>query len=221
MTEKSVIKVVLADDHRLLRQGLLSLLEPEPGIEVVGEAANGREALELACSEAPDVVVTDIGMPDANGAVATRKILEATQNTRILALSAHSERRYVARMLEAGASGYLTKDCAVDELVEAIQIVHAGNTYLSPSVADTVVKEYLLQRYPDEKSPSQALTEREREILQVLAEGKTTRMIARNLEISPKTVASHRRNIMDKLECNSIAELVKYAVRHGVTDVHF
>ena len=220
MHEKAV-KVIIADDHQLLREGLCSLLRAESRVEVVGQAADGREAVQLAREMQPDVVVMDISMPDANGAVATRKILDAAENTRILALSVHSDRTYVARMLEAGASGYLTKECAADELVEAIEVICAGNTYLSPSVANTLVKEYLLQREQSTEAPVETLTEREREVLQVLAEGKTTRMIARDLHISPKTVSSHRRNIMEKLDCHSIPELVKYAVRQGVTDVHF
>lgn len=220
MTDRP-IRVIIADDHKLLRQGLCSLLEPEAGIEVVEQAANGREAEELARTTEPDVVVMDIAMPDANGAVATGRILDATEHTRVLALSAHAERTYVARMLDAGAGGYLTKDCAADELVDAIEVVWEGNTYLSPSVAGTVVKEYLLRRESQEQGPAEALTERQREVLQLLAEGKTTGMVARQLGISPKTVGSHRQNIMKKLDCHSIPELVKYAVREGMTDVHF
>jgi two-component system, NarL family, response regulator NreC len=214
------IKVLLADDHRVFREGLRALLERSPDFRVVGEAESGRTAVRLARELGPDVIVMDISMPDLNGIDAARQIAGRMPHTRIVALSMHSDRRFVTEMLKAGARGYLLKDCTCDELILAIRTAAAGKTYLSPAVADEVVKAYLDQS-PESAgdSDASALTDRQREVLQLLAEGRTTRQIALHLHVSIKTVETHRHQIMDKLNIHSIAELTKYAVREGLTSL--
>jgi len=210
------IKVLLADDHKIFRDGLRSLIEKEPEMEVVAEAENGRKAARLAEKLAPDVIIMDVSMPDMNGIEATRTITSATPDVKLIALSMHSDRRFVLGMLEAGAAGYLLKDCAFEELAGAIRQVARGNSYLSPKIADVVVKGYLnkgTQFAPEEVSP---LTSREREILQLIAEGLSTKEIASHVCLSIKTVETHRRNIMEKLNIRSIAELTKYSIREGL-----
>jgi DNA-binding NarL/FixJ family response regulator len=216
------IKVVLADDHRILREGLRTLLEKERDIKVVGEAGNGRSTLKLVRDLSPDVVIMDITMPDLNGIEATRQLVEAAPDTKVLALSIHAHRRYVEDMLRAGAIGYLSKDCALEELVEAVHAVAAGKAYLSPAVAGTLVRGYARGKQSSRSprlSPLVALTARQREVLQLLAEGKTTKQTASALFISTKTVDRHRQQIMQKLCAHSIAELTKYAIREGLTSV--
>ena len=210
-------KVLLVDDHAIIRQGLSSLLEKQPDIEVVGGVEDGRQAVDSVRQLAPDIVIMDISMPNLNGIDATRKIAEETDNVKIIALSIHSSRQFVAEMLKAGASGYILKDCLFDELMEAIKTVLSGGIYLSPKITGVVIDDYV-QRLSKQSQPNgPVLSEREREVLQLLAEGKSTKEIALSLHVSAKTIESNRRNIMDKLRINSVAELTKYAIREGIT----
>ncbi len=210
------IRVLLADDHKIFRDGLRTLIEKEAGMEVVAEAENGRKTVKLAEKLSPNVIIMDVSMPDLNGIEATRKIIAGTSNVKVIALSMHSDRRFVLGMLEAGASAYLLKDCAFAELVSAIRQVAAGNTYLSPKIADVVVKGYLNKVSDSSLTTRTILTSREREILQLLAEGLSAKEIAAHLNLSIKTIETHRRNIMEKLEIHTIAELTKYAIREGL-----
>jgi DNA-binding NarL/FixJ family response regulator len=210
------IRVLLADDHKIFRDGLRTLIDKEAEMEVVAEAENGRKAVKLAEKLSPNVIIMDVSMPDLNGIEATRKIIAGTSNVKVIALSMHSDRRFVLGMLEAGASAYLLKDCAFAELVSAIRQVAAGNTYLSPKIADVVVKGYLNKVSDTSLTRRTILTSREREILQLLAEGLSAKEIAAHLNLSIKTIETHRRNIMEKLEIHTIAELTKYAIREGL-----
>jgi len=213
------VKIILADDHRIMREGLRALLERESDIEVIAEADNGRTTVELARELNPDVVVIDIGMPDLNGIDATRQIVSESPAVKVIALSMHSDRKFVREMLSAGASGYLLKDSAFEELGAALATVINNQTYLSPKIADTVVKDYLGKIETKESKVSPALTKREREVLQLIAEGKTTKDIASQLYVSIKTIETHRKQIMDKVGLNSVAELTKYAIREGLTSL--
>jgi DNA-binding NarL/FixJ family response regulator len=210
------IKVLLADDHKIFRDGLRSLIEKEPEMEVVAEAENGRKAARLAGKHSPDVIIMDVSMPDMNGIEAARNITSALPAVRLIALSMHSDRRFVLGMLEAGAAGYLLKDCAFEELAQAIRHVSRGSTYLSPKIADVVVKGYLTKGTKSPAEEVSPLTSREREILQLIAEGLSTKEIASHVCLSIKTVETHRRNIMEKLNIHSIAELTKYSIREGL-----
>jgi DNA-binding NarL/FixJ family response regulator len=210
------IKVLIADDHTMFREGMLSLLQKELNIKVVGEANTGREAVKLALELKPDVVVMDITMPDLNGMEATRKIIKAIPQTRVICLSMHSDRRYVVDMFRAGASGYLIKSCAYKELIDAINVVAANQTYISPQIAHIIVDESMGSQQPKKKAAKSTLTPREREILQLIAEGKNTKNIAHHLHKSTKTVETHRRNIMKKLKVKSVAELTRYAISEGI-----
>lgn len=212
-------RIILADDHGIMREGLRALLEKQPGIEVIAEAENGRTTVELSRELKPDVVIIDISMPDLNGIEATRQIIAESPGVKVIALSMHSDRKFVREMLSAGASGYMLKDSAFEELDKAISTVNDNQTYLSPGVADTVVKDYLGKIVTDNSAASIALTNREREVLQLFAEGKTTKQIASLLCVSIKTIETHRKQIMDKLGLNSIAELTKYAIREGLTSL--
>ena len=210
-------KVLLVDDHAIIRQGLSSLLEKQPDIVVVGGVEDGRQAIDTVRKLAPDLVIMDISMPNLNGIDATRKIAEETSGVKIIALSIHSSSRFVAEMLKAGASGYILKDCLFDELIEAIRTVIGGGIYLSPKITGVVIDDYV-QRLSNQCQPNgPTLGDREREVLQLLAEGKSTKEIALLLHVSAKTIESNRRNIMDKLRINSVAELTKYAIREGIT----
>ena len=210
-------RVLLADDHKILRQGLRTLLEQESDIQIVGEAENGRSSVKLASELAPDVVIMDVAMPDLNGIDATRRITEAEPNARVLALSMHSDGRYVRGMLQAGARGYILKDCAAEELTRAIRTVMANQVYVSPGVTGTIVNDYVRQLSSSDTGEPATLSRREREVLQLLAEGGSTAQIAERLHLSVKTVETHRKRIMDKLDLRSIAELTKYAIREGIT----
>ena len=213
------IRILLADDHKIVRDGLRTLIGKEAGMEVIGEAENGRKALKMAEKIRPNVVIMDVTMPDMNGIEATRKMLTEVPGVKVIALSMHSDRRFVLGMLEAGASGYLMKDCAFDELAKAVRSVSTGQTYLSPSIADVLVKGYL-DRVNEKLSVARSpLTEREREILQLLAEGRSSKEIAAHIGVSVKTVETHRRNMMQKLNMRSVAELTKYAIREGLISV--
>ena len=214
------VRIILAEDHRITREGLVNLLQERPDMEVVGEAENGREAVRLASELSPDLVIMDVTMPDLNGIDATRIITSGSNSTKVIALSMYSDKQFVQGMIQAGASGYLLKDCAFEELVSAIQAVIQGDTYLSPGIAGIVVQDYLNKLTTDRSSADTVLTSREREVLQLIAEGNSTKEIAARLSVSVKTVETHRRQIMEKLGIFSIAELTKYAIREGLTSLH-
>ena len=211
------IKVFIADDHQIVRQGLRTLLEREPDLEVVAEAENGRSTVRLARESHPEVIIMDVAMPDMNGIEATRQIISEMPKVKVIALSMYADRRFVANMLKAGASGYLLKDCASEELVRAIRVVMAHKTFLSPGVADIVVKDYVQAPLGREASVFSILSNREREVLQLMAEGRSTNQIAECLHVSVKTVETHRQQMMQKLKMHSVAELTKYAIREGLT----
>lgn len=220
MLEKtSTIRILVADDHKIMRDGLSSLLGKQPHIEVIAEAENGRKAVQLALEKKPDIVIMDISMPNLNGIEATRQIVAELPRTRVIALSMHSDKRFVVEMFQAGAAGFLLKDCAYQELALAINTVAANQTYLSPEIAGIMIDDYV-HRFPSSStSPSSVLTGREREVLQLIAEGWPTKRIAAHLYVSVKTVETHRRQIMKKLDIYSIADLTKYAIREGLTSV--
>jgi DNA-binding NarL/FixJ family response regulator len=211
------IKIILADDHKIVRQGLRTLLEQETDLEVMAEADDGRMAVRLARELSPQVVIMDVSMPDLNGIEATRQVLAECPGVKVIALSMHADRRFVMNMLKAGASGYLLKDSAFEELATAIRMVLNNKIYLSTEIANIVIKDYL-QGGGDE-SVFSVLSPREREVLQLMAEGKSTRQIADHLNISIKTVETHRMQIMHKLEIYSVAELTKYAIREGLSSL--
>ncbi|MCK5515546.1 MAG: response regulator transcription factor [Desulfobulbaceae bacterium] len=210
------ITVILADDHTLVRKGLKELLDKIPDISVLGEAEDGITAVKLARDLAPDIVLIDIGMPKLNGIDATKSIVKSNPDVAVIALSMHGERSYVCGAIEAGARGYLLKDSLVDELNMAIQTVYNGEFYLSPKIAHFVVSGFLGKTASDGHGPASLLTTREREVLQQLAEGGKNAEIGARLNISIKTVESHRRNIMRKLGINRQVELIKYALREGL-----
>jgi DNA-binding NarL/FixJ family response regulator len=210
------VRIIIADDHAIVRDGLTRAFDQEQDIEVIGQAGNGLATMDLARELSPDLVIMDIAMPDLNGIEATRQIVSASPNTKVIALSMHSSNRYVREMFKAGASGYLLKDCAFDELLEAIRTVAQGKTYVSPSVGDIVVQDFV-HGTGGEASAFSALTTRERQVLQLLAEGNTTKQVALSLHISPKTVEAHRLRVMNKLNIDNIAQLTKYAIQEGLT----
>ena len=212
------IKILLADDHRIMRDGLCALLKNEPDIEVVAEGDNGREAVEMSRKLKPNVVVMDMSMPGLNGVEATRQILALDDNVKVLVLSMHADKRFVIGALSAGASGYVLKDCAFEELVRAIHTVAMNQTYLSPSIADIVVESYKRSQ-PSPNQSFSVLTPREREVLQLLTEGASVKKIASLLRVSAKTIETHRQHIMEKLNTHSVAELTKYAIREGLTSL--
>lgn len=208
------IRILLVDDHALVRRGFQMILAAEEDMEVVGEAADGRAAIELAEQLQPDVVVMDVAMPGLNGIEATRRLVEALPRSRVLALSMHKDSVYVREILRAGARGYLLKDAFDRDLVAAVRAVARGEAYLSPAVSEAVLSDYRKQVV----DPLDLLTSREREILQMLAEGKTNKEIASMLNLSVYTVDAHRGRIMEKLNLHSIGELVRFAVRKGLID---
>jgi DNA-binding NarL/FixJ family response regulator len=213
------ISILLADDHRMMREALRSALEELPDLTVVGEADNGRAAVELARALSPNVVIMDVSMPGLNGVEASRRILRHTRAAKVIALSMHGDKRYVTRMLEAGATGYLLKSDAITDLVRAVRGAVANGTYLSPAIARDVLDLYV--RHPIQGKPAgeTQLTDREREVLQLLAEGKSSKEMAACLQLSVKTVETHRGRLMKKLSIHTIAELTKYAVREGLTSL--
>lgn len=214
------IRIMLVDDHGIIRDGLRSLLEKQDDVEVVAEADDGRKAIALVREHQPDVVIMDISMPGLNGIDASRRIVADNPEVKIITLSIHSNRRFVSDMLKAGASGYVLKECLFDELVQAVRTVAAGDIYLSPRITGVVVDDYVEHLSSDtQRSKLAALSEREREVLQMLAEGKSTKNTALTLHVSPKTIESNRRRIMEKLDIHSVAELTKYAIREGLTSL--
>jgi len=211
---KKKIRILLADDHKMVRQGFRLILQSQDDMEVVGETGNGREAVELARSLKPDVVVMDVTMPELNGIEATRRIREFSPHIRVLALSVHRDSVYVREIVRAGAEGYLLKESADTDLLAAVRIVSEGNSYLSPEVSGAILKDFRKHA----TNSLDLLTSREREILQLIAEGKTNKEIATILTLSVYTVDGHRTRIMDKLSLHSIGELVRFAMRCGLVD---
>lgn len=212
-------RILVADCHRIVREAICSQLQNEKNIEVVGQANDGRNAIKLAQELHPDVIIMETSMPNLNGIEATRKIVHQSPQTKVIALSAYWDRRAVCEMLKAGASGYLPKTCGFEELVYAIRNVVEDRTYLSSHISALVVNEYLQRSTDQGKSAYTVLTEREREVLQLIAEGKSTKVIARDLHVSPKTIEWHRSQLMKKLRIESVAELVKYAISEGLTGI--
>jgi two-component system, NarL family, response regulator NreC len=218
------MRILLVDDHQILLQGLRGMLENHPDYEVVGEASNGRIAVEMARELKPDAVLMDVAMPDLNGIEATRQIVNESPTTKVIALSMHEDPLFVREMLRAGASGYLLKESAFDELIRALRAVASNQAFFSPAVARVVMGDYL-DRVQGKEPPAQAngsrvfdvLSAREREVLQLIAEGNSTRDIAKQLFVSVKTVEGHRRLIMQKTGIKSVAELTRYAIREGLT----
>ena len=213
------IKIVMADDHKIFREGLLLLLKKEPEIDVIGDAGDGETVVRLARELNPDIVIMDVSMQGMDGIEATRLIKESFSDMRVIALSESSNRKSVTDMLHAGVSGYLVKDCSFSELMKAIQAVHSGDMYLSQEVAGVVIEDYLSKINNNGSSESRSLTNRETEVLQHISSGMRTREIADKLEVSVKTIETHRRQIMEKLNLHSIAELTKYAIKEGLTTI--
>jgi RNA polymerase sigma factor (sigma-70 family) len=213
------VSILLADDHQLMRQGLAALLSKQPDLQIVADASDGRAAVALAKHHSPDIVLMDITMPDLNGIEATRQITAASPRTRVIGLSAHTDLRNAGEMLRAGAKGYLIKDGVIDEIVLAIKTVMTGKVYLSPKVAAVLKYNDPKNTDPNSKIATAfvRLSPREREVLQLMAEGKSTKEIAGDLKVSVKTVETHRRQIMEKLNLFSVAELTKYAIGEGIT----
>lgn len=217
----SPIRLMLVDDHQVVRTGLKSFLETQPGLQVVDEANNGREALEHALESRPDIILMDITMPEMDGLEATRELKKLWPEAVVLALTVHEDKVYFMEMLAAGAAGYLTKQAASDDLVQAIQTVAQGHVYLQPALARWLIEDY--QRLAAEK-PSQAenavglevLSEREREVLELVAQGLNNAEIGERLELSPKTIARHRERIMNRLNLHSRTDLVKFAIKTGL-----
>jgi two-component system, NarL family, response regulator NreC len=216
------IRILIADDHKIVSDGLKAMLQAQPEMEIIAQAANGREAVKLAHKQKPDMVIMDVAMPDLNGLEAVRQILSTNPRVKVIALSMHADRRYVTGMLSAGASGYILKHCAFEELVHAIHIVLANQVYLSPAIAGIVVQELAQSKASrSRKSPSaaQSLTSREREVLQLISEGHSGRDIAQRLHLSVKTIETHRRQMMEKLGIHNVADLTKFAIREGLTSL--
>jgi DNA-binding NarL/FixJ family response regulator len=209
------IRILLVDDHAVMRDGLRALLEAEPDLRVVADAGDGREGVRQALALRPEVAILDVAMPGLNGVEAARQIAEACPETRVIMLSMYSAAEYVFRALQAGARGYLLKDSAGQSVVEAVRAVHAGRRYLSPSISETVIDDYVRQHAT--RDPLSLLTQREREILQLLVEGKSSAEMGVLLSLSSKTVETYRSRIMEKLGINNLPGLVKFALQHGLT----
>lgn len=213
-----MIRILLADDHQILREGLKSLISKEADMQVIAEAADGREALESLSKFRPDVAVLDVSMPRLNGIEAAQEMRRIDPGVKIIALSMHNDRRFIKKMLESGATAYLLKNCAAKELVLAIRSVRAGSTFLSQGALDTLVGE---MANPAAKAEAEApdLSLRERETLKLIAEGKTTKEIAAELGLSVKSIEAYRKQLMEKLELQSVADLIKFAIREGLTEI--
>jgi len=210
-------KVLLVDDHEIMREGMSALLRKYSEFEVIGLASDGREAIEMVAQLHPDVVIMDVGMPNLNGVDATRQLISAHPNLKIMALSAHSDGSVVVKMIRAGAAGYMLKESAFEELVEGLNTLMEGKTFLCKKISKVVFSEYVDLVSNSKAMKGNGLTNREREVLQLVAEGKTTKEIAELLQLSTKTIDSHREHIMEKLGIRNIAGLTKYAIREGLT----
>ena len=215
------IRIVLCDDHQIIREGLRSLLEKQPDMSVVGEALNGIGAIKLVSEKKPDIVILDIAMPEMNGIAAARRIFEDHPKVKILALSMHSDHHFVTEMLEAGASGYMLKDSAFGELTNAIRTIISGGLFISPHIAGNVLEEFARRAKPGRLTRRHVvqLSQREKEILQLISEGHSTKEIASKINVSVKTVETHRQHIMQKVGAHNVAALTKYAVREGITSL--
>ena len=213
------IRVLLADDHDLFLEGLKELILKAPDIELAGQARDGLEALERTALTEPDVVLMDMTMPRLNGIQATHQIVEKSPGVRVLVLSMHGDRELVVESLKAGARGYIRKECTTDELYTAVRAVMAGQYYLTPSVLPALVEDYLRLLQAEAKSSASPLSDREQDVLRLLVKGLNAKQIAARLDISKNTVDTHRRRIMDKVGCNSMAELTRYAIREGYLDL--
>lgn len=209
------IKIIIADDHRLFREGLVNLLSDSKDIEILAQAENGADAIAKAKELNPDVIIMDIGMPVLNGVEATGKLLKELPAIKVIALSMHSDKQYIKGMLEAGASGYLFKNCAYDELIEAIHTVNAGKKYLSDKITEIMIQDYLGKEESIPESDSE-LTERESEILKLIAEGASTSEISELLFVSVKTIGTHKQHLLEKLNLKTSTDLVKYAIKKGI-----
>jgi two-component system response regulator NreC len=215
------MRILIVDDHGIVREGLKSLLQNQPDMEVIGEGQDGQVAVEMAEQLSPDMVIMDMSMPNLNGIEATRFILQHNSNIKVVILSMHSDRHIVKETLEAGASAYVLKSNLFDEMLRALETVAKGGRYLSPRITDVVIDDYVGKAAEEECRQTPKLTSRERQIVQLVAEGKTIKEIASILHISPKTADSNRRQIMNKLDLSSVAELTKYAIREGLTSLEF
>jgi len=213
------IRILITDDHQLFRVGIANLLSASSQIEIVGQAENGQVAIEMAKRLKPDMVIMDLTLPVINGVDATRILHSELPETKVLILSMHAEKKYIKEALEAGAYGYLFKDCTYDQLIEAINTVNLGKKYLSDKITEVLIADYLNKEEVITDSNSQELSDRESEILKLFAEGRTTREISDKLFISVKTVGTHKQNILDKLNLKSSADLIKYAIRRGIVSI--
>jgi DNA-binding NarL/FixJ family response regulator len=214
------IRLLIADDHQVISESLTPALNSQTGITVVAEVNNGRAAVAMTKKLKPDIVIMDIAMPELNGIEATRQIIAQSPAAKVIILSMHADRRYVIGALEAGASGYVTKSCSLKELVAAIRTVYENKKYLSPEVSSIVIEKSLGRFKENTPASSTALTKREREVLQLLAEGKTVKEIAFDLTVSIKTVHTHRTKVMKKLKVNNISSLIKYAIQEGLISLN-
>jgi DNA-binding NarL/FixJ family response regulator len=212
------IRIIIADDHRLFREGLVNLLSESKDIEIIAQAENGKDVLEKAKELNPNIVIMDIGMPIINGVEATRQLFKELPDIKVIALSMHSDKQYIKGMLEAGASGYLFKNCAYDELIEAIQTVNSGKKYLSEMITEIMIQDYLGKEENNPESDAE-LTERESEILKLIAEGVPTSRISELLFVSVKTIGTHKQHLLDKLNLKTSTDLVKYAIRKGIVSL--
>lgn len=220
MTDRT-ITVFLADDHTIVRQGLAKLLEGEPNLKVVGEAENGREAVKKVTSLKPDIVIMDISMPLLNGIEATRQIKKISPQTKVIILSMHSHDRYISELFSYGASGYLLKNATGSDIIKGIAAAVNGDTYLSPSISRRVIEDYVsLKNKSSQEDRYSQLSNREREVFQMVAEGRSTKEISDVLCVSPSTVKTHRANIMEKLQLQNISQLIQFAIRIGIVDIH-
>jgi DNA-binding NarL/FixJ family response regulator len=219
MSDKS-ITIVIADDHAIVRQGLKKILKEEKDIQVVGEAQNGREAVDKVQELRPDLVIMDIAMPELNGIEATRQIKQAGMGTKIIILSMHDHGRYIRELLGLGVSGYLLKNAASRDIVKAVKSAIEGNTYLSPSISSRVIEDYVgMNKKSLEEELYNTLSNREREVFQMVVEGSATKKIAETLCVSPSTIKSHRSNIMEKLKMDNLSQLIQYAIQLGIIDI--
>ncbi len=215
------VKLLVADDHKIFRQGIKKLLEEESDLQVVGEAADGREAVKKATELKPDVILMDIAMANLNGLEATKQIKKVLPSVKVIMLTMHKNEEYILQSFQAGASGFILKEGAVEELVSAIRSIHSDKSFLSPSISKTLIDAYLRKMETGKtETPFDLLTDREREVLQLIAEGYTNREVAKQLFISVKTVEAHRAHIMQKLNIHDIAKLVKYAIQKGLVDLN-